>query len=717
MKTKNKVPKFIPEIKKEKPSIWKISFITIAVIMGLLLPILSLDSGNSGDEDTWQYPQGERIYSFYTSFGQDTTYKSVPEMNPYGMWFDTLTVAVVKVFKIDNYATMRHILNALMGFLAILFAGLFAKNCKNWRAGVITMVLLFLSPRFLGHSFNNPKDIPFAAMFMISLYFIHKFILEYPKPSLKTSIKLAVAMGLAVSTRVGGVLLYAYFGLFLAAFYMFKNQYKDYFSKSNKPIINRLIFRYILVVFGAFIVTIPLWPYIMSAPIKNTIEAFKVMSHYVVSLRQNFEGILYWSDSLPATYTPQFILMTIPIAVIIGSIAYLFAGGLKKKNRFNTFMLYFAFIFPVFWIMYSKANVYGGWRHAMFIYPPLVITAGLGFDALIDLVKNKYGKIALTSLPFLMLITPLTHIVRNHPYEYVYFNEFTGGMKGAYGVYELDYYFHSLREASEWIQENATKDPNSTGDKIKVGAWLIPPISYFFRNDTARFDITFTRYYERGNSDWDYAIFVNTGIRPEQLQNGIWPPKNTVHTIDVDGKPICAILKRENRDDYFGNLAKYNADNIKENSPEKMAFIEEAIHRFEKAIEYDPVNETALLSLTEIYMSMQKLDTAMLYIDKLLSVNPSYESGLNYKGWISMQMFDVSQNPALLEDAAKAFGRIIQVNYKFIYGYYGLAMVYVRKNDVNNALQVLEDGMKIDPQFPPIVQLYNQLRTYNSGKP
>ena len=113
----------IIENAKKDLTAWKTTFIIIAVVIGLLLPILSLSSGNSGDEDTWQYPQALRIYNFYTSFGQDTSYKSVPEMNPYGMWFDTLTVVAVKIFKIENYATMRHILNALMGFLAILFAG------------------------------------------------------------------------------------------------------------------------------------------------------------------------------------------------------------------------------------------------------------------------------------------------------------------------------------------------------------------------------------------------------------------------------------------------------------------------------------------------------------------------------------------------------------------------------------------------------------------
>ena len=166
---------------QRESSQWRIAFWVIAAIIAVLLPLMSLDSGVSGDEDIWQYPHAQRIYNFYATGGTDTSYRTVPEMNPYGMWFEVLGVAVIKMFNIDDYHTARHLMNALMGVLAILFAGLFSKNCKNWRAGTIVLILLFLSPRFLGHSFNNPKDIPFAAMFMVALYYIHKFILEYPK--------------------------------------------------------------------------------------------------------------------------------------------------------------------------------------------------------------------------------------------------------------------------------------------------------------------------------------------------------------------------------------------------------------------------------------------------------------------------------------------------------------------------------------------------------
>ena len=600
---------------------WKLAFWITAAVIIVALPIMSLDAGNSGDEDTWQFPHAQRVYNFYATFGADTTYRTVPEMNPYGMWFEVLGVAIIKAFNIDNPHTVRHIMNALMGVLAILFAGLFAKNCASWRAGTIVMVLLFLSPRFLGHSFNNPKDIPFAAMFMIAVYYIHKFISEYPKFSIKTCIKLAVVLGLAVSIRVGGLLLYAYFAMFVGCLYLYINKPKDYFSQANLKIVKRVLIYFLCIVVGAHLITIITWPFIMPSPIGNTIKAFVDLSHYHVSIRQNFEGVMQWSDLLPWYYTPKFILITIPVAVIIGMLIYPFVGGWKKANRFNTFIIYFAFIFPVFWIVYSGANVYGGWRHSLFIYPFMAIAAGLGFNALIDFGKRNYQKILLTILPFVLLIPPAVFIIKSHPYQYVYFNRIVGGVQGAFGNYELDYYYHSTREASEWVIQNAQKTGLETSNKIKVVTWHMASVQYFFRHHTDRFEVGFSRWAERGNNDWDYAIFTVTGMSPDMLKSDMFPPANTVHQIKVSGVPIAIILKRTDKSDYFGNKLKNQGQ------------LDSALILLQKSLAIVPSGESTLLNLAEIYLNKGQLDLAIIYLDKLLAFDPKNETGNYFKAW------------------------------------------------------------------------------------
>jgi len=650
--------------------IWKKVFLITAICMFFGIIILSTGAGNSGDEDGFQYPYAEKVVDFYSTFGADTACLQDIDMGMHGGWFDPLTVVIVRIFNICNYQTVRHIMNAVLGFLAILFAGFLAQKCKGWRAGAITMFLLFLSPRFLGHSFNNPKDLPFASMFIISIYYIFIFISEYPRPSLKTCIKLAVVLALAITSRIGGYLLFAYLGLFVFVYYLLVNKPKNYFSKQNFSIIKHLLFCYIGIMAGAFLLTIPLWPYIMEAPVANTIKAFTDLSHYTVSIRQNFEGMMQWSNALPWYYTPKYILISIPLAIIFGTILYLFVGGLKKTNRFTTFILYFSFVFPVFWIVYSKANVYGGWRHAMFAYPPMVVAAGLGFDALITFFKNKYLRIAATVLPFLLLLMPLTHIIKNHPYEYVYFNELAGGTKKAYGNYEMDYYYHSTRAASEWVIANAKKSGLETGDKIKVATWHTASVAYFFRKDTAKFEVGFSRWYERSNNDWDYAIFTITGMQPEQIKCQHFPPANTVHTITVDGIPICIVLQRKDKSDLKGY--QYKSENQ----------IDSAIYYFNKALEVDAYNEIVLINLIETYFQIGNLDSAKVYIDRVLDFLPSHETVNFY-----LAHYYMAKNQ--LDDALFVTQKMIKASPNNAQAHRIACDIYLRKNDIYSAEKAL----------------------------
>ena len=102
----------------------------------------------------------------------------------------------------------------------------------------------------------------------------------------------------------------------------------------------------------------------------------------------------------------------------------------------------------------------------------------------------------------------------------MYYNQFVGGLKGAYGNYETDYYYVSQTEASEWLIDYL-KEKKITGP-VKVKATY--SVDWLFRNHP-EIETSYFRYEERSQSDWDYAIVVNRYISPFQLKNNIWPPK------------------------------------------------------------------------------------------------------------------------------------------------------------------------------------------------
>lgn len=60
----------------------------------------------------------------------------------------------------------------------------------------------------------------------------------------------------------------------------------------------------------------------------------------------------------------------------------------------------------------------------------------------------------------LILLPGILGIIRLHPYKYIYYNSLVGGVRGAYRLYQLDYWDTFLKESLEIVNEIAS--PNSS---------------------------------------------------------------------------------------------------------------------------------------------------------------------------------------------------------------------------------------------------------------
>ncbi|MEG2665626.1 MAG: hypothetical protein RSA02_01250, partial [Bacteroidales bacterium] len=314
-----------------------------------------------------------------------------------------------------------------------------------------------------------------------------------------------------------------------------------------------------------------------------------------------------------------------------------------------------------------------------------------GFDSLVVLARKPIFKYIFMALPLALLIGPVSHVIRNHPYEYVYFNELVGGTKNAFGTYELDYYYHSTKEGTEWILEHADTKNLKKGEKIKVATWHTPSVSYYLRKDTAHFTTVFSRIYEMGNNDWDYAVFTVTGMNPDWITNAkMFPPNNTVYTVKVDGVPICIVLKRTDKSDYLGYQA------MQRNA------LDTALPLFRHALEVNPYNEQALENLSNIYLAKANLDSARILASFWAENVPSNISALNLLANVYFSGKDY--NNALLQA-----NKMKKISPDDINGYWLAAYSYIQTQNLQFALNELQKLIEIRPDFKAAYQLMAQI--------
>ncbi len=449
---------------------------------------------------------------------------------------------------------ISHLFNAFLGWVAMFYAARLARELSSWRGACIALILIVLSPRFFGHSMNNSKDIPFAAAYLMSLYYSIKYIEQLARPRLSTALFLIMGLAMAIGIRIGGILLFCYFGLFasLAFFYALR-------KKEVGKIKNGLLFL-VPIFIAAYFLGLLFWPYGLSSPFKNPLHTLQVMSNYdlwkgVVL----FEGRQIEASQLPWYYLFKWIGITAPLPVLFGCVlgfAGLFAAR-KQLHWPKVAAVLFAFVFPLAYILIKDAIVYDEMRHILFVYPLIVVFAALGWEKLFAFLNSKNLKIIAAAGLMLLLIQPLSWAVRNHPNQYVYFNPAVGGIDGAFGDYETDYFGNCIRESSEWLMEYHEKNHpyqplivRADGSlmssypylKNKFFSWYFPfgyPVDFLKTNPYEHIGYA---PYLLGPTGWDYAILLSRGWEKEALQKA-WPPPATIHTVKADKTVLCSVIK------------------------------------------------------------------------------------------------------------------------------------------------------------------------------
>ena len=370
--------------------------------------------------------------------------------------------------KVKHYMTF---LVSLITYGAV--AGIVGILCGAEYAWFGALTLVFF-PTFWGHSFFNPKDPPFAALFTLTTLLGAYLVNHYLKPdeSIKIgknratlyTILYGILVGLLSGIRIGGFLIL----FFLLITYLIVKLRKG----SDRRDFMDFGGLYLLLCLTWFATNTLCYPAFWSNPIGGFFETLDYLSAHRLKIEVLFQGKYIPIQKLPWNYLPTWIFMTIPLIFQIG-----FAVGtgwiLAKYSKLTTLqqacailVLFQVLFLPLFAIV-KHSPMYDGMRHFLFILPGIAAVSAVAFIWIYQKLSQKNFKIIAATFITVVFAAIAFDMVALHPYQYIYFNRISGGLKQAQGQYETEYWGLSLREGMEWLNRNA-----SPGTTVVVGGML-----------------------------------------------------------------------------------------------------------------------------------------------------------------------------------------------------------------------------------------------------
>jgi hypothetical protein len=414
-------------------------FLLLAVAILPIMVAASFDFGVTWDEKS-RHRYGENILEYFKGIRPRAMFDE-DGGSPYGGLFDFLCAFLEQWIPMERYS-LRHALNAVFGWIGVVYAGRLAARLFGTWTGVLAMVLLASLPRYFGDSMNNPKDLPFAAMTVAALYYFSTISPRWPYFSWSTAAKIAAVLALGLNIRAGALIYLGYFGLLVIGYAIAERNWEP---RRLTDTAGRLA----VVSLATMLLGTVFWPWAQGAPLTRPIEALIGFANYDWSAAVLYRGRNLLATDLPWDYAPWWILISTPPVVLAGaalSIAAFRKPGWAKPAA----ALWAIVLFPVVMVIARGSTLYDGIRHLLFVFPPLVILAAAGWNAVVSWPTRPLLGTAAAALLAVGVAEVFAFDVRYHPNQIVYFNGLVGGPHGALARYELDYWGNCMLQAVEW---------------------------------------------------------------------------------------------------------------------------------------------------------------------------------------------------------------------------------------------------------------------------
>jgi hypothetical protein len=286
--------------------------------------------------------------------------------------------------------------------------------------------------------------------------------------------------GLAIATRSSGLITHVYL---IGAMTLCAAEAVLRSGRSAGPDLMRIGVRTVSAIVIAWLTAIALWPWLqVGNPITQFREAFLYFANHPGSFEFPHWGGMVRTTALPWSYVPAQLLVRLPegfllllgVAVLsgIGSVLTILRLGLAPTSQSRLprlkeaimvtaqarqpSIVWAAATLPIAAIILQHSTLYDGIRHVLFLIPMLAVVASLGFLQLAPLLRRFPATTAAAAGAYVGHAVLAFALL--HPLQYVAFNVFAGGVIGAYGRFEQDYWSLAVLPALRRLEDRIDRD-------------------------------------------------------------------------------------------------------------------------------------------------------------------------------------------------------------------------------------------------------------------
>jgi len=453
----------------------------------------------------------------------------------YGGFYEMPAVAISQYFPTHIY-DVRHYLNAFTGLIGILGCWKLGRMMGGSVAGLLTLCTTLLFPSYIGHMFNNSKDIPFAAAYIWAVFFMIKVFYEFPDNAKTNFVKFGLTAGATAGVRVGGMVLFPIFGFTWILYFLI-----EWFHRTGSQIRADVVavFRLAIVSFilGYGLMCL-FWPWAQLNPVTHPFQALKAFS--------NFQGIYIGNR----WYALEALSLKVPDGILVGTLLAVFLILYRLKDVLQTvrsaepkewgkFCAYGAlvssFTLPIAFVIIKRSNLYNEIRQIIFVVLPLIVGTSITLTRILEMTHNRilHALWVVGIMGFLAL--PAWGMYKLFPYEYIYVNALAGRLKRT-NIVDLtcDYELHSLRALAGQLKNYLlTRD----GDRFWKTTYTVfihgpaPCMSYYLPMNIRFVDEHFA-------NEAQFGVFCDCEYQEHR-------PYNEIGQVSRDGVPLTHLVAYE----------------------------------------------------------------------------------------------------------------------------------------------------------------------------